>query len=105
MKKFMQLVLVGALMTFLVGCGVKTADYEAVVSERNNLRVQKAEKSALLEKAVNDLEAKKRVLAEEVKSKQAHAVREEQAKQRLKQAERDLASALRQLSVCKGKKK
>jgi hypothetical protein len=98
MKKIIKSVLVVFVATFLVACGVSTADYDKVVANRDELYVKWVTEAKLLEKAKLDF-------ATEIKAKQAHAVREEQVKQRLKQAERDLAAALREISVYKGKKK
>lgn len=105
MKKFMNLVSFVLVAIVLTACGVNTDEYEKVVSEKNTLRVQLTEKNMAFAKVSQDLEVKKRELATEVKAKQAHIVREEQMKQRLKQAERDLAATLRELSAFKGKKK
>jgi hypothetical protein len=93
------------LAILLVACGVKTEDYDKMVANRDELYGKWVSESNLLKKANADLETTKHDLLAEIKAKQAHAVREEQAKQRLKQAERDLAAALRELSVFKGKKK
>lgn len=105
MKKIIKSVLVVLVTTFLVACGVSTADYDKVVANRDDLYVKWVSESKLREKVTAELEIKKRDLAAEIKAKQTHVVREEQAKQRLLQAERDLASAMRQLSAYKEKKK
>lgn len=105
MKKFMKMVSVILIAIVLTACGVNTDEHEKVVSEKNTLRVQLTEKNMVLAKVSHDLEVKKQELATEIKAKQAHIVREEQMKQRLKQAERDLAATLRELSAFKGKKK
>lgn len=105
MKKFMNVIGFVLMAAVLTACGVNTDEHERVVFEKNALQVQLTEKNVTLAKVAQDLEVKKRELATEIKAKQAHAVREEQMKQRLKQAERDLAAALRELSAFKGKKK
>lgn len=105
MNTFIKMVVGVFATTLLVACGVNTEEHEKMVANRDDLYVKWVSESKLREKAVADLEIKKRELAAEIKAKQAHAVREEQVKQRLVQAERDLATALRQLSAYKGKKK
>lgn len=104
MKRFMLIAVVGAVLVSISACGVSTDDHTKVVTERDTLRTKVSEADASLAKAKRELEKTKYELSTEIKVKQAHAVREEQAKQRLKQAERDLASALRELSALKRKK-
>ena len=102
MKKFM-LILVLSGSSLLSACGVNSEEHNKVAADRDVLRAKVFEMNSSLAKVKSDLEKTKYELATEIKVKQAHAVREEQAKQRLKQAERDLASALRELSALKRK--
>lgn len=104
MKKFMLAAAIGAVLVSISACGVSSDEHAKVVTERDMLRTKVSEADTSLAKAKRELEKTKYELATEIKVKQAHAVREEQAKQRLKQAERDLASALRELSAFKRKK-
>ncbi len=103
MKKFI-LPLIVVSMT-LTACGVNTSEHQEVVAERDKLvaRVAKLEKS--LKEVSATLATTKRDLETEIKVKKQHAVREEQAKQRLLQAERDLATAMTKLKSCQQVKK
>ncbi len=104
MSKIIRLVVVVCVAMFLVACGVKTEDYDKVVANRDELSTKLVSESKTLAKVSKDLETTRRALAAEIKAKQVHTVREEQAKQRLMQAERDLALALHKLAASKGKK-
>ena len=93
------------MVATLSACGVKSDEHASVVSARDKLYVQVTNLSESLTKVRQELEVTKRDLALEIKAKQAHAVREEQAKQRLKQAEIDLQLALRELNKSKACRK
>lgn len=98
MKKFILPLIVVSLA--LSACGVNTAEHEKVTEERNALKVRVAELETSLNQANTELLTTKRDLEAEIKVKKLHAVREEQAKQRLLQAERDLATAMTKLKSC-----
>ena len=97
MNKFVKVILMAVIIATLSACGVSSEDHGAVVNQNTTL-------TSDLAKVRKELEDKKRDLAAEIKAKKNHAVREEQNKQRLKQAERDLASALQALRLCSHKK-
>ena len=75
------IVLLALLLTTLVGCAQDDDKREGMFEQH--------------------AAALKRDLDLEIKAKMAHAVREEQYKQRLKQLERDYAKAIAALSTCK----